>query len=346
MKQPIARNRIIVGDALNVLRTLPDESVDMIFTSPPYYNLRDYGIGKRRSELGQEASIDQWADNLTAVAREAWRVLVPTGSLWLNVGDTYSPGARHGAERKSLLLGPQRLALRLVRGGWLLRNWIIWAKRNHLPSPVADRLTPAHEALLMLTKQGNYYFDLNVIRVPHTSAPPPAPSRSRRTAGTGPKNRTDSRRPGDTLLGSKGLKAMRTQGRVGHLRGKNPGDVWQFNTSQYRGAHRATMPVELARRAIAAACPELRCTICRRPWRREQVREVGHAALRPTCLCEADVERGIVLDPFMGSGTTAVAAEQLGRDWLGIELNPDYAAEAMERIKAERDASPERNEEI
>jgi DNA modification methylase len=139
---------------------------------------------------------------------------------------------------------------------------------------------------------------------------------------------------------------MRAQGRVGHPRGKNPGDVWTLPTSGYRGAHRATMPVELARRAIAAACPELRCTACRRPWQRERVREVGHAALRPTCRCEADIEPGIVLDPFMGSGTTAVAAEQLGRDWLGIELNPGYAAEAMERIEVERDANREREEEL
>lgn len=296
------RNQIITGDALTVMKTLPDESVDVVFTSPPYYSLRDYGIGPDDGEIGAENSITEWVDNLAAIATEAHRILTPTGSLWLNVADVYSPGPRHGARRKSLLLGPQRLALRLVDEGWLLRNWIIWAKKNHLPHPVADRLTPAHEPLLFFTKQGSYHFDLDAIREPHTSKPPKPKKHP-----TGPGSRTDTRRPGDTHLGSKGLKAMHAAGRVGNEKGKNPGDVWRLPTSQYRGAHRATMPLELARRAIAAACP------LRRP----------------------DGTPGVVLDPFMGSGTTAIAAERLGRDWMGIELNPQYAQLARERIEAE-----------
>ncbi len=345
MKQPHeARNIIHTGDALGMMRNLPNESVDMVFTSPPYYALRNYGVGADRGEIGQEKHILDWVNNLMAVCDEAKRVLTPTGSLWLNLGDTYSPGPRHGARRKSLLLGPQRLALRLIGDGWLLRNWVVWAKRNHLPSPVADRLTPAHEALLFLTKQGEYFFDLDAIRLPHTSRPPRA-DRAQTAAGTRPKGRTDGRRPDSSPLGSRGLSAMHAKGRIGHPRGKNPGDVWLVATSQYRGAHRATMPVELAKRAIAAACPELRCIACRAPWQRDRVREIAKAALRPSCQCEADVEPGIVLDPFMGSGTTAVAAEQLGRDWLGIELNGKYAAEAMERIETERDNNSKREEE-
>ncbi len=299
---PLPRNEILIGDALTELRKLPSASVDMVFTSPPYFGLRDYDAGQR--EIGREPHVDSWVENLVAVFMEAARVLAPTGTMWINVGDTYSPSLRHGAPRKSLLLGPSRLALRLVDEGLLLRNDIVWHKRNHLPHPVRDRLTPAWEHLFLFAKQPRYHFDLDAIRVPHTSKP------SRRTvgAGTHPRGRLDIRRPGDPrtrLLGSNGLKAMNASGRVGHPLGKNPGDVWQIASSNYRGAHRATMPVELARRAITAACPKLR----------------------------ADATPGVVLDPFIGSGTTAVAAAELGRDYVGVELNTESAQEAMMRVK-------------
>jgi DNA modification methylase len=297
------RNQLLIGDAAAVLRTLPDDSVDMVFTSPPYYQLRHYGIGASDGELGQEASIDQWVAALAIVVKQCARVLTPTGTLWLNVGDTYSTGPGDGAGRKSLLLGPSRLALRLTQEGLLLRNDIVWYKTNHLPHSVRDRLTPAWEHVFLFAKQPDYYFNLDAIREPHSSQPRHPTAR--------PQNRRDSRRPGDRAglsrhrtLGSYGLAAMNAAGRVGHPLGKNPGDVWSIGTSRYRGAHRATMPVELARRAIQAACPARRL----------------------------DRTPGIVLDPFLGSGTTAVAAVDLRRDWLGIELNQSYAEQAVERI--------------
>ena len=324
------RNQTIIGDALRVLPRIEDASIDMVFYSPPYFGLRDYGAG--RAELGQESTVDEWVDNQVAVARQAARVLTATGTLWINVGDSYSPGPRHGALRKSLMLAPERLALRLVEDGWILRNKVVWVKRSHLPSPVADRLTNAWEYIFVLARSPHYYFDLDAVRVPHTSLP-------HRVVSGRPPGRKDSRRSGDrlartrNLLGSIHLAAWNARGNIGHPRGKNPGDAWLLTTSHYRGEHRATMPVELARRAIAAACPELRCVACRAPWQRDRVRHIGRATLRPTCLCEADVEPGIVLDPFMGSGTTAVAAKELGCDWLGIELNPEYAVEATARIE-------------
>jgi len=136
---------------------------------------------------------------------------------------------------------------------------------------------------------------------------------------------------------------VKADGRVGHPFGKNPGDVWKIASSNYRGAHHATFPVALAQRAVRAGCPEARCSRCRRPWRRQTLRRLGGAALRgvlgPSCDCGVASEPGLLLDPFFGAGTTAVAAEQLGRDWLGIELNPDFAALAQERIQQAR-ASP------
>ena len=142
---------------------------------------------------------------------------------------------------------------------------------------------------------------------------------------------------GDTATG---LDVLKREGRVGHPLGKNPGDVWTLATSSFRGAHHATYPLSLATRTIRAGCPEARCTDCRLPWRRAVIRALGgtatRAALAPTCACTAPSEPGLVLDPFIGSGTTAVAAETLGRDWLGIELNPDFAALAEQRIAAAR----------
>ena len=326
----LPRKRILIGDATEQLRLLPGESVDMALTSPPFFRLRDYQIV---GQLGLESHVNEWVSNLHATMRELQRVLLPTGSLWLNLGDTYATHPREGAERKSLLLGPEQLALRLLADGWLLRNKIIWAKANPMPSSVRDRLTCTWEALYLFTKQPRYFFDLDAIRTPHTSThhgrlrldyqrPP-------REAWRGPN--------GDD---ASGLDALKARGIIGHPLGKNPGDVWTLASSNYRGAHHATFPVALASRTIQAGCPEARCSRCRSPWRRQLIRSIGGTAVRgalgPSCDCPAKSEPAIVLDPFFGAGTTAVAAEQVGRDWLGIELNPDFAQLAEQRIQDAR----------
>ena len=329
------RQQIIVGDAYQELQQLPDASVDMVLTSPPYYLLRDYQVP---GQLGMESHVNGWVSNLHANIRELHRVLLPTGSLWLNLGDTYATHPRQGAPRKSLLLGPERLALALVADGWLLRNKIVWAKSNPMPSSVRDRLTCTWEALYVFTKQPRYFFDLDAIRVPHTTRHHgrlrPDFERPPREAWRGPN--------GDD---ASGLTALKARGVIGHPLGKNPGDVWTLASSNYRGAHHATFPLTLARRAIQAGSPEARCVRCRAPWRRRLIRSIGGTAVRgalgPTCGCQAVSEPALVLDPFFGAGTTAVAAEQLGRDWLGIELNLDFAGLAQRRIQDTR-AGPAR----
>lgn len=330
----LPRREILVGDALTRLRELPAGSVDSIATSPPYFRLRDYGV---EGQLGLEAHVDQWVAQLRTLLHEAGRVLVPTGTVFLNLGDSYSTHPREGAPRKSLLLAPERLALALIEDGWSIRNKVVWAKTNTVPTSARDRLATHHEVIYLLARSRRYYFDLDSLRVPHrTKARPP-----RHLPGKRPPGRSDQRRPawlGPNGDGDAGLTALRAAGLVGHPLGKNPGDVWRMAASGYRGAHFATFPVTLAQRMVLATTPERRCSHCRTAYTRP-VRRLGayatRLALRAMCDCDADSEPGLVLDPFLGSGSTAIAAEQLGRDWLGIELNPAYAELATERLASE-----------
>jgi DNA modification methylase len=328
----VPRGEILIGDAMEQLRRLPDSSVDCVVTSPPYFRLRDYGPD---TQIGLEPAVEDWVERLAAILGEVERVLVPTGTLWLNLGDTYATHPRQGAHRKSLLLGPERLLLRLQAAGWIVRNKLVWAKPNPMPISVTDRLAATYEFVYLLAKQPTYFFDLDVIRVPHTSAPVrqrATQKRSRRASWLGPNS-----------LGDTGLAAIKAQGRVGHPLGKNPGDVWTIAPGGYRSTHHAIFPLGLAERMITAGCPEARCSRCRLPWKRRLIRTLGgtatRAALAPTCDCRAASEPGLVLDPFMGSGTSAVAATRLGRDWLGIELSPAFAAAATERIAKAQSAS-------
>jgi DNA modification methylase len=324
----IERNRVLVGDAIDCLKSLPGSSVDQVLTSPPYFRLRNYDAD---GQLGLEAHVDEWVESLAAISAQVQRVLVPTGTYWLNLGDSYSMHASQGAPRKSLLMAPERLALSLQQSGWLVRNKIVWAKKNPMPSNSKDRLSCTYEFVYVLAKAPSYYFDLDAIRQPHRST-------ITRPYRMNPRAQESWRGPnGDTATG---LDVLKAEGRVGHPLGKNPGDVWTLATSNFRGAHHATFPLSLATRAIQAGCPEARCTVCRLSWRRSVIRRLGGTAVRtalaPTCGCEAEREPGLVLDPFIGSGTTAVAAEDLSREWLGIELNPTFAALANERIRAAR----------
>jgi DNA modification methylase len=300
-------------------------------TSPPYFALRNYGMV---GQLGLEPSVDEWVGNLIVVVDEMARVLVPTGSLWLNLGDSYSRSPTHGALPKSLVLAPERLLLALAERGWIVRNKVVWAKPNPMPASVGDRLTATWEPLYLLVRSARYFFDLDAIRVPHRSTR--QPSRKQPRTSTGPASWA-----GPLAGDQAGLARLHAAGRAGHPLGKNPGDVWSLPTANFRGGHHATFPEGLVERPIRATCPDRVCRACDLPWRRARPgRALGHLAVaqsvEPACACCAGWRRGVVLDPFIGSGTTGVVAERLGRDWLGIELNPSFAAIAMQRIEAQR----------
>jgi DNA modification methylase len=342
------RNEILVGDALDRLRGFATESVDCVVSSPPFYLLRNYGTD---GQIGLEETVDEWVERLRVVMREVRRVLTPTGSVWLDLGDSYSRRPRSGAPAKSLLLAPERLALALVADGWILRSKVIWAKTNPMPSSVGDRLTNTYDVVFHLVKQARYHYDLASIRTPQRSDQ----RRSDNSAGL--------RRPdwaGPKAGSNSGLKRFRPPGVP--LVGKNPGDVWFLPTAHYRGAHFATFPERLVERPILATCPLRVCTICSTPWRRQpgktfvfgQRKGTDHDAkvdprvrrypsswrvlhqpgpLEKGCKCDGSTRPGLVLDPFFGTGTVGAVAQRLGRDWIGIELNPDYAQLSWRRLR-------------
>jgi len=324
----IGLNRVIVGDARRELRKLPASFIDCVITSPPYFRLRNY---QHPDQIGLEEHVGLWVNELRALLWEIKRVLVPSGTLWLNLGDSYSRG-REGAPRKSLLLGPERLALALLEDGWIVRNKVVWAKPNPMPNPARDRLSATYEFVYLAVKQPQHFFDLDAIRVPHTSRRPP--QRSTKPVWSVP----EAWRTQDAA--NEGLDRLKAAGLAGHPLGKNPGDVWSIGTGSFRGAHFAVFPLPLLERPIRAGCPERRCQSCRLPWKRPTLRSLGHLAVRgelaPTCDCGAAWEPGVVLDPFIGSGTTAIAAENEDRNWLGIEINPQFARLAERRIATAR----------
>lgn len=347
----LPRRRILIGDALDHVRRLPSRSVDCCVTSPPYYLLRDYGVD---GQIGLEQNVEPWTERLTEVISEIGRVLKPSGSLWLNLGDSYSRSLRYGAPPKSLLMAPERLVFKLIDQGWVLRNKVIWAKPNPMPHSVRDRLNTSHEFLYFLVQQPHYYFALDAIRRSSRSRREPAKASTGKYAGS------DRSWAGPLAGKNDGLVRAQREGRSSHPLGANPGDVWTIATGGYRGAHFATFPEQLLVRPILATCPERICQTCGTPWQRDVSEEVvGHrhpagrdqwvnrypsrwqmlrrlGQLRPACSCQVAWARGVVLDPFFGAGTVGVVAEALGRDWLGIELNRSYARLAQERIAAAR----------
>lgn len=331
--------QILVGDAAQRLQALPANSVDTVVTSPPYFRLRDYGVS---GQIGMEASIDEWVQALRDVMGQIARVLKPEGVVWLNLGDSYARAAREGADPKGLVLGPEKLLLALSADGWSVRNKVVWAKPNPMPTSVKDRLSTTWEPLYLLVRSRHYFFDLDAIRIPATSKlarPAVLGERGKYRVKAGQKRPAWSG-PGAGI--NSGLDAMKQRGLTAHPLGKNPGDVWTIPTAAYRGAHFATFPETLVERPLRATCPERVCASCGTAWRRAQAaRNLGSLAvlgrLRKSCGCHDRAwQPGVVLDPFMGAGTVGVVAERLGRQWLGAELNPDFARQATARIEAAR----------
>lgn len=260
---------LICGNAAQVLASFPEESVQAVVTSPPYWALRNYGID---GQIGLEASVKEFIKALTLTFDEVRRVLRKDGTLWLNIGDSYTSGGRtwrapdkknraramgvrpptpDGLKPKDLIGVPWRLAFALQAAGWYLRADVVWNKPNAQPESVGDRPTRSHEYVFMLTRSERYYYDVDAVRGPN---------------------------------------------------GRRLRSVWNVKTQ---------------------AIPEAK----------------GHFATFPPALIEPSIRsstrRGdLVLDPFGGSGTTALVAAQLGRRFAAVELHPDYVTLAGRRLQA------------
>jgi DNA modification methylase len=295
--------KILNGDCIEMMRTLPEKSINCCVTSPPYFGLRDYG---HEGQIGLEETPDAFVQKLVEVFREVKRVLKDDGTLWLNLGDSYvgtgakgehkdpkHPEGRNaqsdtpknnkvaGLKSKDLIGIPWRVAFALQSDGWYLRQDIIWHKPNPMPESVQDRCTKAHEYIFLLSKCSKYYYDIEPIREdikPTSGKINGAPLR------------------GEHILECGGRKTEKRE--YEEIKGANKRSVWSVNTKSYDGAHFATYPPELIRPCILAGCPK----------------------------------GGVVLDPFGGSGTTAAVANEEGRDAVLCELNPEYISLINKRL--------------
>jgi DNA modification methylase len=376
--------RIIRGNALAL--PLADESVDLVCTSPPFFGLRSYQDGGKHYEgqIGDEATPAEFVDALIAATREMIRVLKPSGSIWVNLGDRYAGGGmgghsaglvgtkpqgegnsyrrdtRPGVPAKSLIGIPWRYALRAIDDlGLILRAEIIWSKPNGLPESVTDRVRRSHEVWFHFTKSPRYYSAVDEIREPHEHPTQVARDLARGHATQGKIN-GDRRDNGASNLGGNPL-------------GKLPGSVWEIPTQpltvpDHLGVdHYAAFPLEWPRRIIAGWSPPGICTACgqgRRPVAQQvderyaaarrgvqrttdadfqrhvgrssggTASEISHGIVRPdyritgyACACPdttAPTTPAVILDPFGGTGTTALAAKAAGRTGITIDMSADY----------------------
>lgn len=337
---------ILHGDVIDVLRTLPPDHFDCVVTSPPYWGLRDYGV---EGQIGMEPTLVQHLTVMVEVMAQVHRVLKPTGTCWLNYGDCYAttPNGRSAAAAKTaggddrifrdkpfstiqsalkpkdLCLLPNRLAIALQDWGWWVRSEIIWGKPNPMPESIRDRPATAHEKIWLLTKSARYHYDAEAVRRPPVSGgcynmpagrdtDPGVPGiadgsphrQGRRIASD--KQRGHGRRHAGFNARWDGMSRADQQARGRNLRNYEPApvEVWEMATRPFSEAHFATFPPELVQRCLSAGCPP----------------------------------GGRVLDPFGGSGTTAVVADRCQMNCTLIEINPDYIEIARRRLA--RDQGP------
>jgi DNA modification methylase len=341
-------NKIYHGDALDILKTLSDESVDCCVTSPPYWGLRDYGV---KGQLGLEKTPEQYVEKMVDIFNEVKRVLKKEGTLWLNLGDSYagsgqrgnSDAKKHshcksinafnvptGLKPKDLVGIPWMVAFALRNEGWYLRQDIIWHKPNPMPESVKDRCTKSHEYIFLISKSKKYYFDtLYEEATGYDGRNDIDYKGGNKDVSIGKHKRWKTPDGWDTTKGEGGHgsfhKSGREKGKKGYERKyentnyggdgnglhnhpgysnienpyvKNKRSVWNVATEPFSEAHFATYPQKLIVDCIKAGCPE----------------------------------NGIVLDPFMGSGTTAIVARKLNRNFIGIEINEEYIKIADKRL--------------
>lgn len=299
-------DQIFNQDCIQGMQSLPNGCVNTCVTSPPYFGLRDYG---HDGQIGLEETPEAYVQKMTEVFREVKRVLRDDGTLWLNLGDSYSGsgkgpagnlGAKHnerhlqhktggiipdGLKPKDIIGIPWRVAFALQADGWYLRQDIIWHKPNPMPESVTDRCTKAHEYIFLLSKSPKYHFDNESIKEESSYF------QTDKRAGKG-----NIRYEGKRTINKSGINGQDSFVTINETRNKR--SVWTITTKPFKDAHFATYPEDLIVPCILAGCPE----------------------------------GGLVLDPFMGAGTTALVSKKLGRNYVGFELNEEYKKIADKRL--------------
>lgn len=315
---------ILVGDAFEKLASLPADSIQCCITSPPYWGLRDYGVS---GQMGLESSPVEFVNTLRLLFEQVRRVLKPNGTLWLNLGDSYAsagksrskeqsvrkstlrgglatqagvicqiPKVRGGLKAKDLCGIPWRVAFALQDDGWYLRQDIIWHKPNPMPESIRDRCTKAHEYLFLFSKSPKYLYNVDAIREPckwPKGPNSPHSIKSPYAQGFGKKAKAFHDHKDDLSVG------QRVDIKANHPLGKNKRSVWTISTAPFKEAHFATFPPKLVEPCILA----------------------GSSA------------GDTILDPFFGAGTVGLVAKKHSRNYIGIELNPEYASMALRRIE-------------
>lgn len=323
-------NKIYQEPCLETIKRFEPNSIDCVITSPPYWQLRDYGYPE---QWGLEPTYQEYLEHLWQMMDGIYKALKPFGTVWVNLGDTYgtqsggmaaaqdnfeSKESKYGAFEKaikqpkslhkSLLLLPHRFAIGCMERGWIIRNDIIWAKRNGMPESVTDRFSKKHEYFFLMTKSEKYYFDLDGIRDPHSAVSLQrynydftgqlgGESNNFKGAKFG-KGRANTKYADGGRLNWSGEKSTE-----GNLNGKNPGsisDFWDIPTSASSQAHYAQYNERLLYKPVIAGCPK----------------------------------GGVIYDPFMGTGTTGLIALKNGRNFIGSEMSADYCKIANEHIDA------------
>lgn len=306
-------NKIYQGHCLDVLKTLTEQSVNTVITSPPYWGLRDYGV---KEQIGLEETPEKYIENMVQVFQEIKRILKDDGTVWLNLGDCYwanrskngleyignkgkskdymlrAGGSSHEYLKPKDLIGlPWRVAFALQEDGWYLRQDIVWSKPNPMPESVKDRPTKSHEYIFLLSKSQNYYYDHESIKEPAIYGTQDVRG-SRGALGQPQKQRREDKARGsfDGKYGKEAFRAIRET--------RNKRSVWTVTTKPFKEAHFATFPEDLIEPCVLAGSPI----------------------------------NGVVLDPFFGSGTTGLVSLKHGRNFVGVELNPEYIKIAEKRL--------------
>lgn len=309
------------GAAQELIHQMPENSVHSVVTSPPTYNMRDY---ESDGQIGNEHTVEEYVDNLVSLFSEVKRVLRPNGNLWVSLGDKYKN------KRKQFL--PYRIAIEMQdRDDWIPRVDVVWRKKGGgKPESVQDRFAEQTQRLMHFSQEKEYYFDLHPVREPKKSQP--------------------EQFPFDSDM----------------FEGKNPGNVFEFKTVDFPDAPIPVTPIRLVEKAVKTTVPKKVCSECGTPYTRQtdskrlnyqQGKEPEytngaisggtkskypnsiwkHVGWSSKCSCHArGDEGGIVLDPFMGSGTTAKVAEEYNRRYVGFEINEDYVHMSKRKIEPSR----------